>query len=90
MTSTSEKLCAAASEHGWQTSRLRANEGKVAVDYFARGRSLLKVVYDTRGRVIEALYYHAKTPRLGRTEHVGHGDTDKFKTVLCWIEAESK
>lgn len=90
MTSTSEKFSTAASEHGWVTSRLRANEGKVAVDYFGHGRSLLKVVYDARGRVIEALFYHDKTRPVGRSQHVGHGDTDKFKTVLSWIEAESK
>ena len=90
MTSTSEKFCTAALEHGWKTSRLRANGGKVAVDYFGRHQSLLKVIYDARGRVIEALYYHNRFRPFGRSQHVGHGDTDKFKTVISWLQAESK
>lgn len=89
LNATSDKLNAAATECGWNTSRIRANEGKVRVDYFAHTKTLLKVVYDSRGRLSEANFYDG-TRRLGRSQHVGSGDADKTKTVLAWIKSRSK
>jgi hypothetical protein len=86
---TSDRLNQAARESGWKTSRLRANGGKVAVDWFAHDRVLLKLVYDARGRLIEALHYDGKK-RLGRSHQLGARDPDKVKTVLKWIKAEAK
>lgn len=87
MSSTSEKLNAAARENDWKTSRLRANGGRVAVDWFGNGQVLLKCTYDTRGHLVEV---SRRDRRSMRSHQLGARDPDKVKTVLQWIKAEAK
>jgi hypothetical protein len=86
---TSDRLNQAAREHGWRTSRLRANGGKMAVDWFAHDRILLKCLYDARGHLIQAIHYNGRR-NLGVAQQLGARDADKVKTVLSWLQAQSK
>jgi YD repeat-containing protein len=73
----------------WRSNRLRANGGKIAVDYFANAKTLVKVTYDSRGRILEATHYNGRR-ELGVAKYVGPRDNDKLKTVVGWLKAESK
>jgi hypothetical protein len=82
---TSQRLAAVADQNGWRSNRLRANNGKIAVDYFARGNTLITVRYDTRGHVTEAILGDGSP-----CTHLGRPHPGKTQSVLDWLHSHSK
>jgi hypothetical protein len=82
-------LRAEAAAHGWVAQRLTANHGSIQRDFYGRGKIMIKVNYDARGRITDALLYRGPHYQ-GPSVHLGVADADKRATVLSWIQSPIK